>query len=139
MEKLLLIDDEEHILTAMAEYFTMLGYAVNCAADEASARALVDGQDFRVVITDLRLSRSDRFEGIEILDRIRSRSPRTACIVLTAYGNAENEAQAQRHGACMFLQKPTPLDELAAIVATLVNRCPEAACTDEQYSFPLVR
>jgi DNA-binding NtrC family response regulator len=121
MEKLLLIDDEEHILAAMAEYFTALGYAVDCAADEASARALVDRQDFRIVITDLRLSRSDRFEGFDILDRIRTRCPRTACIVLTAYGFPDNEERARQRGARFFLQKPQSLEDISRIVATLID------------------
>lgn len=119
---MLLIDDEEHILVAMAEYFAAHGYDVACARDESAARTLLEQTDFRIVITDLRLSRSDRFEGLDILDRIRTRCPHTACIVLTAYGFPDNEERARQRGASVFLQKPRPLDELAAIVATLVSR-----------------
>lgn len=118
---MLLIDDEEYILAAMAEYFTALGYAVDCAADQTTAYAWIEQKEYSIVSTDLRLSHSDRYEGLEILERIRNRWPQTACIVLTAYADAENEASAYRRGASVFLQKPRPLDELAAIVATLVS------------------
>lgn len=125
MEKVLIIDDEEHILAAMVEYFAAQGYEVACARDEPGARTLLEQSDFRIVITDLRLSRSDRYEGLDILDRIRTRCPQTDCIVLTAYGFPDNEERARQLGARAFLQKPKPLHELAAIVATLVNRSAE--------------
>lgn len=120
MSTILLIDDEEPILAAMAEYFVAHGYDVACARDESAALTLLEQIDFRIVITDLRLSRSDRFEGLHILDRIRTRCPHTACIVLTAYGFPDNEARARQRGARVFLQKPQPLGEISRIVATLV-------------------
>jgi CheY-like chemotaxis protein len=119
MKTLLLIDDEEHISAAMAEYFAAHGYDVACARDESAALTLLEQTDFRIVITDLRLSRSDRFEGLDILERIRTRCPHTACIVLTACGFPDNEERARQRGARAFLQKPRPLEEIFRIVATL--------------------
>jgi CheY-like chemotaxis protein len=115
------IDDEAHILADMAEYFTALGYAVECVVDESSACALIDRQDFRIVITDLRLSGGDRYEGLEILERAQTRHPRAACIVLTAYGSPDYEQRARRAGASAFLQKPQPLGELSRIVKALIE------------------
>lgn len=126
--RILLIDDEEHILAAIAEYFTALGYTVDCAADAPTACDLLDRQGYGVVITDLRLSRGDRFEGLDVLEQARTRRPDAACIVLTAYAQPQNEELALDSGASVFLQKPTPLDELAALVATLIKRNPAAAC-----------
>ena len=122
MHKILLIDDEEHILAAMAEYFTMLGYQVASAANEVAALALLDRERYRVVITDLRLSSRNRFEGLEILEHVQRRHPETACVVLTAYGSAEIEQRARERGARAFLQKPQPLDRVETVVAALVRR-----------------
>jgi two-component system, NtrC family, response regulator PilR len=122
MARILIIDDEEHILAAMAEYFAALGYEVDCALDEPTARALLDARDYRIVITDLRLSRSDRFEGLDLIDHVQSRSPQTPCIVLTAFGYPENEQRARQRGATAFMQKPKPLREIAKVVETLVKR-----------------
>jgi two-component system response regulator PilR (NtrC family) len=86
-----------------------------------AALALLDLERYRVVITDLRLSRRDRFEGLEILEHVRQRDPETACVVLTAYGSAENEQRARERGASAFLEKPQPLDQVATVVAALVR------------------
>jgi ornithine cyclodeaminase/alanine dehydrogenase-like protein (mu-crystallin family)/DNA-binding response OmpR family regulator len=130
--RMLIIDDEEHITAAVTEYFMTLGYQVDCAQDAAAAHALLDRFDYAVIITDLRLSRSDRFEGFEILERIRSRCPQTASIVLTAHGYSENEKRARQRGASAFLQKPQPLEELAAVVAALVKQRTEPTDPIEQ-------
>lgn len=122
VDKLLLIDDEACILAAMAEYFSGLGYDVDCAADEGAARSLIERHRYRVVITDLRLSRSDQFEGFAILACLRRRAPEAECIVLTAHGCTESEARALREGASAFLEKPKPLAEVAAVVAMLAAR-----------------
>lgn len=122
MWKLLLIDDEACIRSAMAEYFSGLGYEVHCAEDEDSARSLIEQHRYRIVITDLRLSHSDRFEGLEILAHLRCRVPQAACIVLTAHGCPESAVRAMREGATAVLQKPQALGEIAAVVATLLAR-----------------
>lgn len=136
MDKLLLVDDESCILAAMAEYFSGLGYDVDCAADEDSARSLIDRHRYRIVITDLRLSRSDRLEGFEILACLRHRVPEADCIVLTAHGCAESEVRALQQGARAVLQKPQPLGAVAAVVAMLTARHNEFACPDELRAAP---
>lgn len=76
MHKILLIDDEEHILAAMAEYFSMLGYQVTSATNLIAALALLDREHYGIVITDLRLSRCDRdlsgtpFDNLTLFDTI---------------------------------------------------------------------
>ena len=136
VHKLLLIDDEACILAAMAEYFAGLGYDVDCAADEDAARSLIERHRYRTVITDLRLSRGDRFEGFEILACLRRRAPEAACIVLTAHGCVESEARALQQGASAFLQKPQPLSEVAAVVAMLTASRNESAGLGDLHAVP---
>ena len=139
MDKLLLIDDEACILAAMAEYFSGLGYDVDCAADEGAARSLIERHRYRIVITDLRLSRSDQFEGFEILACLRRRAPESDCIVLTAHGCAESEARALQQGARAVLQKPQPLGAVAAVIALLTAGHDESARPDELHAVPAAR
>jgi DNA-binding response OmpR family regulator len=136
VDKLLLIDDETCILAAMAEYFSGLGYDVDCAADEGAARSLIERHRYRIVITDLRLSHGDQFEGFEILARLRRRAPETECVVLTAHGCAESEARALQQGARAVLQKPQSLGEVAAVVARLTARRNESAGLGELHAVP---
>jgi two-component system, NtrC family, response regulator PilR len=118
----LLIDDEACIRVAMSEYFAGLGYVVDRAGDVDSALSLIAQHRYRVVVTDLRLSRNDRLEGLDLLPVLRRCAPQAACIVLTAHGCADTEAKARREGAGAFLQKPQPLATVAAVVAELLAR-----------------
>jgi DNA-binding response OmpR family regulator len=119
--RILLVDDEEPILSALHEYFTALGYAVDCAREMEEAEALLANVQYQAVMADLRLTGSHGAEGLEIIGYVKERCPWTRIIVLTAYGSEEVEAEARRRGADAFLYKPRPLSELAEILATLAG------------------
>jgi DNA-binding NtrC family response regulator len=66
-------------------------------------------EPFDVVITDLRLPGAD---GLAVLRAARRREPRTAVLLMTAYGTIETAVEAMRLGAYDFLQKPFELAQL---------------------------
>ena len=105
----------------MREYFAMKGYAVDCARETSEAEALLSAGDYDLAILDLRLSGTPGAEGLELIESVRARSPRTRIILLTAYGSREIEAEALRRGADAFLHKPKPLAEVAQIASGLMN------------------
>jgi two-component system response regulator (stage 0 sporulation protein F) len=119
--RILIVDDEIPILFAMREYFTPLGYEVDCAREREEAEAMLANDEFSVVIADLRLTGINGNEGLEIVGFIRERSPDTRIVVLTAYGSPEIEMEARKRGADAFLHKPKPLSEVAQIVAGLLE------------------
>ncbi len=114
------MDDEEPILFAMREYFVTKGYEVDCARDTDEAEALLAAHSYALAILDLRLTGTHGAEGLEVIESVRARSPRTRIILLTAYGSREIEAEARRRGADAFLHKPKPLSEVAAIASGLM-------------------
>ncbi len=128
VRRMLVIDDEEPILFALREYFTLLGYQVKCARDPAEAETFLAGSPPAVVILDLRLSGVESTEGLELVDTIRGRCPEARILLLTAYGNPAIEQEAVRRGADAFLNKPAPLPEIAQIVAGLLGARPGARC-----------
>jgi len=69
-KRLLLIDDEETILFALARYFRRIGYTVDTARELEEAEALATYTDYSVVIADLSLTDSG-YEGLEILRYLR--------------------------------------------------------------------
>lgn len=118
---MLVVDDEEDVTAAVGEFFATFGYVVDHAASVAEAVAMIDRYEYAAVVTDLRLSGSRRMEGMEVIAHLRRRRAAGACIVLTAYGDPELELEARRRGADAFLQKPTPLPELAVHLARLLE------------------
>jgi DNA-binding response OmpR family regulator len=119
--RLLIVDDEDAILVAMREYFSMRGFDVDCARQGKRALALLEQSRYAVVIADLRLKGSHSTEGFEVADEVRDRWPRTRVVLLTAYGSPRIEREARKHGVDALLYKPHPLPDLAAIVLDL---CP---------------
>lgn len=117
--KILIIEDEESVSLAMADYFSLLGYAVDCAREKAQAERLLADGHYEVVIADLRLSGTGGTEGLEIIESLRGR---TRSIMLTAFGSLEIEARARQLGADVFLHKPQQLSHVADIVSKLIEQ-----------------
>ncbi len=117
---ILIIDDDASIRFAMADYFGAKGYRAESGESLQEAESRLAGGHYGIVITDLCLSPRDDGEGLAIVRLVSQRYPKTACIVLTAYGSPDSEAMARRYGALAFLHKPRPMAELLAIVAGLL-------------------
>lgn len=119
--RLLVVDDEESILSAIRDYFEPRGYEVDCARELEEAEALLSHIRYSLMIADLRLTGVQGNEGLELIRFARDRSPWTRTIVLTGYGSTEIEMEAIGRGVDAFLQKPQPLAHLAAIAANLTG------------------
>jgi two-component system, NtrC family, response regulator AtoC len=115
--RILLIDDEELSLKAIAGFLThQLGHDVTECMDSSEALKLYKSEPFPLVISDIRMPGID---GIE-LSRFIKQLPEsifTDIILITGYGNMDSAIQALRAGAYDFLLKPIDVEELASIVA----------------------
>ncbi|HEX4960723.1 MAG TPA: response regulator [Thermoanaerobaculia bacterium] len=122
--QILIVDDEEPILSAVREYFEPLGYGVDCARELEEAEALLAHVRYALLIADLRLTGSQSAEGLELVRFVRERSPWTRTILLTGFGSLEVETEAMGRGVDAFLQKPQPLARLAAVAEELLRISP---------------
>ena len=121
MPSLLVVDDEEAILLALRDYFTLQGFEVSCARDRFEAGEHLEIASFDAVIADLRLSGSGGLEGLEVVECARARSPRTRTIIVTAYGSPEAEREARHRGVDALFHKPVRLPEIARVVRSLID------------------
>lgn len=119
--KILIVDDEPSLLSAMKEYFEFKGYQVDCAPDREAAESCLGSRSYEVVVADVRLSGTDGAEGLEVLRTVRARHDDTKVVLLTAFGTPELERESRSQGADAFLHKPMPLRRLAGIVAELTT------------------
>lgn len=129
MQKLLVIDDEESICFSMSEYFSLLGYQVDCAQGREEAELLLASNRYSVVIEDLRLGGMDNTEGLGIIERIHQYHPNTRIVVLTAFGSTDMEAEALSRGAHAFLCKPKPLSNVAQVIFGLMGLIEQQTCS----------
>lgn len=107
--KILVVDDERAVRMMLEAALRAQGYRVQCAANGAAARTLLDEEEFDLVLLDLQLGDMD---GIEILRETKFRWPATEVILLTAHGSINSAISALRHGAYDYLLKPAQVHDI---------------------------
>ena len=130
--RILVIDDEPDLRTLYELTLLREGYLVDAAASVGEARALLEGSGYDLVITDMRLPDGS---GIDLLRSVRAQQRRERCIVITAYGSAENAVESLKAGAFDYLTKPVDLKQFRAIIAAATSMAP-AASADAAQSTP---
>jgi len=108
--RLLVIDDDPQVTRQLLTAFSGRFAAVSTANTVADALCEIEsGPPGLVVASDLIIARSDGggiLGGIEILERVRARSPEVPVVLFTDYENAEAEDKANKLGVSAFLMKP---------------------------------
>ena len=123
----MVVDDEPGIRTALRANFLRHGWRVETASSVREAIHNVEGHEFDLVVTDMRMPDGT---GMEVMRAARKASPDTAVILLTAYGSVPDTVTAMRDGALDYLTKPIPFDRLQATAAQVLNRAKLAPIED---------
>ncbi len=113
-----MVDDEPDLRTLYELTLLRQGYRVETAGSVQEGMAQLQGRNFDVLITDMRLPDGI---GMELLQLLRDQSRSERCIVMTAYGSAENAVEALRAGAFDYLTKPVDLRQFRQVVASAVQ------------------
>jgi DNA-binding response OmpR family regulator len=119
--RILIVDDEPAILMAIRTYLASRMYEADVAEDLETAESLLVANDYHAVLTDLRLSRREGSEGLEIIRFVRENLPSAKTILITAYGSPRVEAEAKALGVDLYVQKPIALAELERLLRTLLD------------------
>ncbi len=101
--RILLVDDDQDILTLVAMRLGGAGYAVKTADSAERALALFAVEQPQLLITDLRMGGMD---GMALFEAVKSRAPTLPVIVLTAHGSIPDAVDATKRGVFGFLPKP---------------------------------
>ncbi len=106
---LLVVEDDPDFRETCARWMTRKGHRVSAAANGHEALELCDRRSFDVAIVDMNMP---GLTGLELLDRMKVSQVETEVIILTGQGTIESAVNAIKLGACDYLTKPFPLDEL---------------------------
>lgn len=113
-EKILIVEDEPHALTGLAELVAGWGYRTDTARDGVEALEKVRVWQPGIVVTDLKMPRMD---GLDLLERLGELKQNQAVVVLTAQGSIEAAVDAMKLGAYDFIQKPVDATRLRQILS----------------------
>ena len=116
--RILVVDDEPDLRTLYELTLLREGHEVQAAGTVAEARDQLAAQGFDVVITDMRLPDG---LGLDLLRELVAQQRPERCIVITAYGSAENAVEALKCGAFDYLTKPVDLKQFRGVVASALQ------------------
>jgi len=116
--RVLVVDDKDNIRRLLRRVLEE-EFEIHEAADGAEAIARLGGDAFDVVVTDLRLPKSD---GMTVLRQSKKEHPDTEVVLMTAYGSVENAIAAIKEGAYDYLTKPFDPDHALVVIRRAAER-----------------
>jgi two-component system, OmpR family, response regulator QseB len=129
--RLLLVEDDTMIGEVVLDLLRAEHYAVDWVKDgEMADTALMQNQNYDLVVLDLGLPRKD---GLEVLRAMRARKDRTPVLVATARDAVAQRIAGLDAGADDYVLKPYDLDELLARIRALLRCGSGCAATMFEY------
>ena len=107
--KVLLVDDEEEFVSALAERLDIRGIEALIATDGEQALEMLETDTFNVIVLDVIMP---GISGLEVLQRIKAKAIDTVVILLTGHGSTKEGLEGMRMGAFDYLMKPLDIDDL---------------------------
>ncbi|NLI81803.1 MAG: sigma-54-dependent Fis family transcriptional regulator [Deltaproteobacteria bacterium] len=132
--KVLVVDDEYSVRELLEIMLEMDGYEVTCAETGKQALDAIRRQEFDLVITDIRM---EPINGLEVLKQVKTVSPRTVVIIISAYASTETAVEAMNEGAYDYLPKPFDMEEMRAVIRHALQSKGEAGAGETTKEGPL--
>ncbi len=117
--RLLLIEDNERLASAVTQHLKKAGFAVDRVGLAAEAPAALAAARYDAVVLDLGLPDG---EGMGILEAARARGDATPILILTARDGLDDRIKGLNAGADDYLLKPFAMGELVARLKALLRR-----------------
>ena len=126
-KKVLLVDDDQDILTSMQAAFEPTGAQIDMASNGNKAVELAEKNQPDLVVLDMMLPGRS---GFLVLEKIKAKKPRNAkphVIMITGNQGARHKMYAESLGVSEYFTKPVKMDKLIATAERLVGGTPAAA------------
>ena len=117
--RILVVDDEPAAQRLLVRILDKKGYEAQAVGDVPSAIALLDQEDFALVMTDLDMPGAS---GFDLIKALSPRTPEVATILVTGRGSTEVASTALMSGAYGYLTKPFMPDEVEISVLNALRR-----------------
>ncbi len=111
--EVLLLDDEPIVGRRLKPALDKIGCNVEVFQNPKEAVARIDQKEFDIVVTDIRMEEMD---GIQVLEHVQKKWPRTKVIMITGYAKVDLAREAMGKGVFDFIAKPFKPDDLRQII-----------------------
>ncbi len=120
LAKILVVDDEEHMLKLFEKILTKQGHKVRTAISGTEAISLLEKNDFDLIFSDLLMP---DLGGMGLLKEVKAGYSDIPFIVITAYGTIESAVEAMKAGAFDYLTKPFHKDDILLVAGKALKYC----------------
>ena len=124
--RVLVVEDDADLRQLIVSGLRTRGYQVVECDRAQTALEILEGEEFEIVVTDLRMP---GMSGLDLIGRVRGGYPRLGVVLMTAFADMQAAIEAIRLGTGDLLLKPFELEELASAVARVHARCQRGAPT----------
>jgi len=124
MSKILVIDDERAIRSALREILEYEKYQVDEAENGKDAIKMAQETEYDVVLCDIKMQQMD---GLEVLEQLQSFSP-APVIMISGHGAIDTAVESIKKGAFDYIEKPLDLNRL---LITLRNALDKSRLVEE--------
>lgn len=109
--RILIVEDEISLNKTITEGLNEFNYQTDVAENLKDGEYYISIRNYDLVLADWMLPDGS---GLEIINQVKNKSPRTAVVIISARDDAESEVEALRAGADDFLAKPFDFNVLVA-------------------------
>src|SRR5512141_1174092 len=123
MAKVLIVDDQPAVRTALETLFDVHGMPVLAAGTVSEALDLIAREDIGAVVQDMNFTQNQTSgkQGVKLFRAIRALDPEMPVLMMTAWASLETAVSLVKEGAADYMAKPWNDDKLVATVRNLVN------------------
>ena len=119
--KILCVDDEPNILSALRRMFMLSGFDIEEASSGAEAIKKLEEKEFHLVLSDMQMP---GMNGAELLAQVRERWPKVMRLMLTGTADLKAAISAINEGEIYrYLTKPWNDEEVVSTIKSALERC----------------
>lgn len=116
--KVLLVDDEEEMVTALAERLSLRGFDTEWVTCGKDAIAMLGKNHFDVLVLDVKMP---GMSGLETMEEIQKIKPESKIIFLTGHGSRRDRDAGLEAGASSYLMKPVDIEVLIEEITKVMD------------------
>ncbi len=113
MARILVVDDDEELLTLISEYLSGYGFQSERAANAAEARDRLEHSQFDAVLSDFSMPGES---GLDLLSHVSSHYPGLPFILMSGSGYSAVKSQALEMGGMEFIPKPFEFRKMVGVL-----------------------
>jgi UDP-3-O-acyl N-acetylglucosamine deacetylase len=117
-DRILIVDDEKHIVGSLKDILADEGYDVSVAEDGLDALDMIQSDPPDLLLLDIWLPGMD---GIEVLKTVKTDHPDVEVLIMSGHGTIDTAVKATKLGAYDFIEKPFSLDHLTQSVESVLK------------------